>query len=342
MRLTSIAIKSDGERRELSGVDKVTALLLAMSKPQADRIIKQLEDTDIRSVARSATELPEVRLDVLEALLESLSTALDTLSPLVGSTSGAQQLLSGVVADETLNDLMGELAGEPPKGIWSRLAGVADARLAQIVAAEEPQVAAYLMSQLPSDKASGVMELLSLDLQAELGARLLTMKTISNEAARLIAERLARLLDDDVPPVSEGNRHARLGSMLNKLERERANDILKRIEARSPDDARKVERYIFSFEDLQRLTQPDLAKLLDEVPTDRLSTALKDADPEIVERVLAALSPRARRLIESELSSGAAPPEKVVTEARRSIAAVALALAERAVIQLGEEGVSTD
>ena len=47
----------------LKGPDKVTALLLAMGKPLADRIIKTFEAGEIRQLARCAATLPVVPED---------------------------------------------------------------------------------------------------------------------------------------------------------------------------------------------------------------------------------------------------------------------------------------
>jgi flagellar motor switch protein FliG len=94
----------DGER--LSAADKVTALLLTMSKPLADTIIKKLDNREIRLIAQSATALPTVPDAAIEALIDELYAALETSGGLTGSSKGAQQLLSGVLSDEQIADIV--------------------------------------------------------------------------------------------------------------------------------------------------------------------------------------------------------------------------------------------
>lgn len=323
--------------RELSGADKVAALLLVMGKPLADRIIKQLEDREIRALARSAMELPSVGLDSVEALVGELARQLDADGDAIaGSTEDAQGLLAGVISDEAVGEIMDELSGQPPRRIWEKLARVADEKLAAFLAEEQPQVAAFVLSNLDVEKASAVMEKLDAGLRANLSRRLLSMKPIADPAARLVADRLSEaLLGEEQTSVSERNNHARLGAILNQLEREQSAEILGQLSVSQPEDARKVRAYVFAFEDLARLAPEDLGRLLDEVPAERLVTALRGSDGALLATVLAALSPRSRRLVEAELGNEVKVPAKAISAARRAIAGLALSLAERSMIRLG-------
>ncbi|MGE0629612.1 MAG: FliG C-terminal domain-containing protein [Hyphomicrobiaceae bacterium] len=335
---------------ELRGVDKVTALLLAMGKPYAHRIISQFDDGDIRALARSASDLPTVELDAISLLIDELVGELDKGTTVSGSSQSAQELLAGVVSDEEVDDIMDELTGQPPRRIWSKLANVSDDKIAGFIAVEQPQVAAFILSNLTAAKASSVLEKLDIDLRADLSRRLLSIKPISDRAARLVADRLTQELFSDAGDDSGGlNNHARLGAILNNLEREQITEILDRIDQVQPDDARKVKQYVFSFEDIGGLSQEDRARLFDEVPTERTVLALREADPVLCELVLEALSPRSRRMVEAELSTNAPVNRKAIAEARRGVAGLALALAEKSLIQLRpevveltEEGVAID
>jgi flagellar motor switch protein FliG len=320
--------------RDLDGVDKVTALLLAMGKPKADLIIKQLENSDIRALTRAALELPEVHLERIEALAKELAAEVGKSSPLVGSTEGVKELFSGVVAEETISELMDEIAGEPPKAIWSRLASVPVARLAEYIGNELPQVATYILANLPSEKATEVIQMLDIEVQADIGARLLCLKPISKEAALIIADRLTKDLLGEKTASPKANGHAKLGAILNNLDRGQMSGILERIALRSPDEIKEVKKYIFSFEDLASMSPGDRSRLLDDVPSDRIVLAVRGCDPALTELVLSSLSPRSRRIAEAEMSSGANPPQKAIIDARRSIAAQALTLANNSVIKL--------
>lgn len=318
----------------LEGPQKVTALLLSMGKPLADRIIRNFDDMEIRILARTASTLPTVPSEAIEALICELEKGLEASNVLVGSSSEAQQLLTGVMSDEQLSEIMSELDGTAHDRVWGKLLGVADDKLAAFISGEQPQVAAFILSKLPVPKASAVMEKVGLELGADLSRRLLSLKPIRDEAARMVAERIGQELLGEAVSEGEVNRHAHLGAILNQLGRNQVTEILTAIEEVQPDDARKVKEHVFGFEDLVTMSDPDRVRLLEEVPAERLVLALQECDVTLRECVLAALSPRSRRLVEAELANPAKVTPKSIMEARREIAALALSMAERQMIVL--------
>lgn len=323
----------DGER--LNAADKVTALLLTMSKPLADTIIKRFDNREIKLIAQSATALPTVPDVAIEALIDELYAALETSGGLAGSTKEAQQLLSGVFSEEQISDILSGLSGPSPERVWAKLDDVKDERIAQFILSEQPQVAAVVLSRLDSSKAAAVLEKLSSEQRTDLSRRLLVMKPISDNAMHLVAERLGQELFGEV--VAEGetiDRHAKLAGILNKLERKQIEEILFGIEESDPGDAERVKGYVFTFEDIAGMDPEDRARLMDEVPVERTVMSLRGAAPELVDSVLQALSPRSRRTVTAELATEARVPQKSVGEARRWVAALALSMSERALIKL--------
>ena len=130
------------------------------------------------------------------------------------------------------------------------------------------------------------------------------------------------------------NKHAQLASILNKLERDQITDILASIEESDPAEAERVKGFVFTFEDIAGMEAEDRARLMDEVPADRVVMALREADRNLSDLILQALSPRSRRIVEAELATDVRVPGKSIGEARRWIAVLALSMAERSLIKL--------
>ncbi len=325
------------EDDKLNPADKVTALLLTMTKPSADSIIKKFDNREIRLVAHAASALPAISDETIERLVDELYAALDTAGALAGSSNGAQQLLSGVVSDEQIAEILAELAGNASERVWGKLDQAKDERIAEFIASEQPQVAAVILSRLDPGKAAAVMEKLSGEQRADLSRRLLVLKPPSDTALRIVAERLREELFGEVV-VEEGggevDKHAHLASILNKLERDQIEEILSTIEASDPSDAARVKSFVFTFEDIAGMEAEDRARLMDEVPADRVVMALRDADQALSDLILQVLSPRSRRIVEAELATETRVPAKAIGEARRWIAVLALSMADRALIKL--------
>jgi flagellar motor switch protein FliG len=322
----------------LDGANKVTALLLTMGKPLADRIIKQFDNREIRLVARCASKLPAISEEVIEDLVDELNAKIGTSQELVGSTDGAQKLISGVVSDDQIAEIMSELAGTASERVWSKLGDAADEKLTEFIANERPQVAAVVLSKLNVEKASSVMEKLSSEQRADLSQRLLSLQPIGDTAMRLISERLSKELFGQVVVAKELSKHARLGAILTNLERTLISEVLRDIEATAPEDARLVKAHIFSFEDIDGMTDEDRSRLFDEVPSERAVLALKGTGQELRELVLRSISPRSRRIIEAELAADIKVPNKSIVDAKRAIAALAMSMADKSLIRLRAVG----
>ncbi|HEX4894058.1 MAG TPA: FliG C-terminal domain-containing protein [Hyphomicrobiaceae bacterium] len=323
----------DSER--LSAADKVTALLLTMSKQSADSIIKRFDNREIRLIAQSATALPAVPDEAIETLINDLYDALASSGGLAGSPKEAEQLLSGVLSEEQISDIFSEVSGPSPERVWAKLDDVREERIAQFITGEQPQVAAAVLSQLDPSKAAAVLEKLGHEQRIDLSRRLLAMKPISNMAMNLIAERLRdSLLGEVIAVEGTGDRYSKLAAILNKLERQQIEEILVSIEASSQADAELVKSYVFTFEDIAGMEPEDRARLMDEVPVERTVMSLRGAPAELLDVILEALSPRSRRIVSAELGTDGRVPPKAIGEARRWIAALALSMAERSLIKL--------
>ena len=59
--------------RKLGGAEKVAALLLAMGKPAASRLLKHFDESEIRKIARTVSALGTVSKPLLEDLVDEFT-----------------------------------------------------------------------------------------------------------------------------------------------------------------------------------------------------------------------------------------------------------------------------
>jgi flagellar motor switch protein FliG len=81
-----------------------------------------------------------------------------------------------------------------------------------------------------------------------------------------------------------------------------------------------------------------MRELLREVPTERLTVALKGASPELLEAVLAGLSARAAELLKDDMEVMGKAKKSDVESARREVLQTALRLESEGRLDLGREG----
>jgi flagellar motor switch protein FliG len=328
--------------RRLSGPDKVAALLLAMGKPLASQLLKHFDEADIKLIAKSASTLGRVSRSALDEIISEFSEGLNLGADLRGSMGDAEELLAGVVSPEAAAEIMQDVRGSATQQVWPRIGEIPVLSISQYLSREHPQVAAFVLSKAGPATAAAIMGVLSTELRNELMRRMLSIKHVPDKALKLLELTLADELVSKISRAKGPAIHARLADIINKLERRQMEEVLTNLDQFRPKEAKLVKSHLFTFDDIVKLTQEARLALFDQVTSERVILALKGAPADLSNLVLSCVSARSKRMIEAELSSGAAAPAKEIAKARRAIADLALELAERGMIELnpGEEGES--
>ncbi|WP_295555983.1 FliG C-terminal domain-containing protein [uncultured Hyphomicrobium sp.] len=323
------------EPLELSGPKKVAALLLSMDKKVASRILKHFDEDDIKLIAQTATDLGAVTKDTLDGLIEEFAQHLRTGGDLVATAHEVEALLAGVVPPEQIAEIMTQVRSKSLQSIWIKLGEVPELSTAQYLTKEHPQVSALVLSRTPPAYAAATLKMLPAPLRNEIMRRMLALKVVLERPIQLLEgavkeELLYKSAKNTGPTI-----HARLADIINKMERRQMDEILTDLDQHRPKEAELVRSLLFTFDDLQRLSQPALVTLFDGVPADRTINALFGAEPRMIDLILEATPARARRMIEQELATGKKPSTKEVQKARRAIADAAMEMIEKGIIEIG-------
>ncbi len=320
--------------RQLNGSEKVAALLLAMGKPLADRMLRHFDQDELRQITRSIADLGVVPMPMLEDMIEDFAGQFANGTGLMISASDAEQLLSGVLSAEEISDIMSDVMGNSNHSIWQRLSNVSENLFAGYLIKEHPQTVAAILSKVTPACAAKVMAQLPRDLRNELMRRMVGIALVMEPVMRVLE---STLQDDLLVNVSRNNRavhNSRMADIINKMEREQMEDVLQSLAEVRPKAAETLRGLLFTFDDLIKLQPRARMILFDQVPTERVVLALKGTDPGFRDAMLSTLSSRARRMVESELTGGGPAAHRDVVKARRMIAELALEMSERGEIEL--------
>ena len=110
--------------RFLRGPERVAALLLAMGKPLAGRMLKHFDVDELKQITRSVAELGVVPAPTLELLVEDFAGHFANGVDLLGSPSEVEQMLDGVLAPDQIADVMSDVTGSSNEAMWDRLSSV--------------------------------------------------------------------------------------------------------------------------------------------------------------------------------------------------------------------------
>ena len=328
------ANQNDLENDILPGVSRAAILLLAMGADNAGRIIQHLSDEEVSQVVQTVSRLGQIPTTVVENLVDEFQQQLNKDPGLVGSEDTALALITESLPDDRSKKLQAEFRGDSSDDVWPKLPSLPIETTAERLAQEHPQVAAYIVSRLDADFSSELLTALEEDLRSDILNRILNMNSVQERASALLAKCLSGLVENLSEMASSKDNYSKIAQIANLLEKDVAETALQAIAQNNPDDAAEIEKLIFRFEEMVRLPEEAMTSVCSSIPNEHIIAALTGADEEICEAILGSLSPRNRRMIESDLKSKSNRSAAEIKSSRSFISNTVLRLVQSGDIEL--------
>jgi flagellar motor switch protein FliG len=327
-------VLSRSGRRVLTPSEEVAAVLIAMNKATASRLIKYFDGAELKQITRAVAQLGPVPRVQLEALIEQVAALFADGENLVGTAREMEKLLEGILSPEQISELMADVLGAGERSIWDRISNGSDTALATYLMKEHPQTAALILSKVRPACAAKVMAQLPAPLRNGVMRRMLTFKPIVEATMKMIEQTIHEDFMINLARNAAADTHSRMADIINKMERQSMEEVLDNLTQSRPKSAEILKSLLFTFDDIIHLTPRARTTLFDQIPHEKVILALKGTSGPLRNVVLSALTVRARRLVEHELEGGEPASQRDVLEARRSITDQALEMAARGEIEL--------
>ncbi|TPE53836.1 FliG C-terminal domain-containing protein [Amaricoccus solimangrovi] len=267
--------------RVLAPIEKAAVILAAIGPEQAADFLRQLAPSDMERFARGLSGLGAIAQEVLDAVIVEFLEALTEGPEVAGGERAARRLLAGVVGEGEAARLLGARPPEEPRAdprsTWDRLNESPVAAIAGFLAAEHPQTAAVLLSELRPEVAASVLEKLDRGFAQTVVLRLSRVPTLDAPVSRCLEEAIERDFLSALRLNLSKRRPADLiAGLMNNISAEARSGFLGHLEQREPALAQDVQRTMFTFDDIPaRVGGRDVAGALREVPEETLLRALR-------------------------------------------------------------------
>lgn len=313
------------------GAKRAAALLVGLGQELAGAVFRSLSELEVRQIALGAKELKRTP----QAVPDALNTFCDAMQQAGVDALGGDEVLRKVAAQTLGEDTVKRtFDATPPAQRPEELLGAvanADAEsLAMVLAREQPQTIAVVLSGLTPERAAQVMDLLPLTLRPQVVRRMAVVEAISPEVLREVRHALTHELQ---ALVAEGmrrldGRNAAL-EILRRSPSTQQSEILTSIEKDEPTLANELRGKLFTFEDLNRLSDRDLQTLMKDLDLKQVTVALKGGSPDVRDKFLKNMSSRAAELLQDDLSAMGPVKLSDVEAAQAEIAKVCIEAAEK-------------
>ena len=333
---TSEKPKTSSVIDNLTGQQKVAALLVAMGKPAAAKVLKHFSPEDLRRLSGQAHTLPNITPDDFDILVRQFEDAFAEGASFSQAGERFDTLVQETLPEDEAAKVLDPNATPalPLESLWDIMGKMSAEELQNYLSQEHPQVLAYIISRLPSDLAAKLLLAQTMAIRGDVIRRTLHLRAVLPVVDEILDQAL-RPLFSQKGDAAEQSHYGEVATILNQLDKSDVDEMLASLDGLDPDDLEKIKSKLFVFDDIPRLTARARLLLFDDIPTDVIITALRGADKNIVDVILSSLSQRNRRMVEAELKS----PNDVLTQvditnARRTIAQDAIKLANEGKITL--------
>jgi flagellar motor switch protein FliG len=325
--------------KSLKGRQKAAALLIALGPDISAEILKHFKESEIETLTFEIFQLEKVTEETKAQVLEEcyhMAVARDFITS--GGADYAREMLVRALGKEKAQEVIERLvASRQPK----RFAFARDsdpAQLAQFVGNEHPQTIALILAHLQANQAAQTMAHLAPEVRSEVALRIATMDRTPPEVVEQVEEVLKRKLSSFISrdfTVVGGTQY--LVQMLTSVDRGTEKQILEYLDGANSELAAEVRKLMFVFDDLVRLDDRSLQRVLREVDSKDLSLAMRGTSEELQERIFRNQSTRAAQALREEMEIGGPVRLRQVEEAQQRIVNVVRRLedAEEIVVERG-------
>ncbi|MDI6710317.1 MAG: flagellar motor switch protein FliG [Thermoanaerobacterales bacterium] len=323
------------------GLQKAAVLLVSLGADLSARILKQgFQEQEIEQITYTISNLGRVKPEERESVLKEFEDLHQARTFIVtGGIGYARDVLEKAVGPHKADEIIKKLMTTGKIMPFSSLRKADPRQLLNFVRDEHPQTIALTMAYLHPDQAAGILAELPEDIQKDVAKRVATMERASLE----MVDEVERILDRKLSSFSQEDRTAEGGvellvNILNAADRATEKAILDQLEADDPALAEEVRRRMFVFEDIIKLDNVFIQRILNEVNPKDLAVALRGANEEVRQRIFKNQSQRAAQMLKDEIDYMGPVRLRDVEEAQQRIVKVIRALEEAGEIIIARGG----
>ena len=321
--------------RSISGPEKAAILLMSLGEEQAAKLFGQMDDEELKEISQVMAGLGTVSSNIVERLFVEFAEQLSSTGSLVGSLDSTQRLLTKVLGEDHVGDIMEEIRGPAGRTMWDKLANVNEQVLANYLKNEYPQTVAVIIGKIQQGHAAKVLATLPENFAMEVVMRMLRMEAVNKDIEKDVERVLRTEFMSNLARTNRRDSHEMMAEIFNNLDRATESRFLSALEERNKDAAERIRSLMFTFEDLQRLDPAGVQTLLRAVDKDKLVIALKGASEELRDLFFSNMSERAAKLMREDMQALGPIRLKDVEDSQQMMVQSAKDLADRGEIVLG-------
>ncbi|MFN0118785.1 MAG: FliG C-terminal domain-containing protein [Elusimicrobiota bacterium] len=303
---------------------KAAVFLSNLPDEQCVEILRSFEEDDVEKICQEMLSLAEVNEETKAGIIKEFQeTMKGNNSPMKAGAEYVQGILArvyGVRRSESMLSHMKEHS-ESKVDLDTLIGEIGTAFAVEEIKEEHPQVVAAILTSISYQKASTVVAALPEDMQCEVFRAMGLSKPMPADLANKIKQGLIQKLLKRKNSGTSFKKEGIQGSaeILSLLPSEKSRKIIESIKSKDQDLGISIESAIFSIDDLVKLEDRDVQKILAKADQNAMKLSLRLCAEETKEKVFKNMSERAAGMLRDDISVMAPQKRDVIIEAQQKL-----------------------
>ncbi len=335
---TALARREDLEPAPLTGRQKVAVLLMALGEEASAEVTKNLSPDEVEAISFEIARMEKVDPATVESvLLEWQHTEQAAFSLAQGGVDFARRILEQAFGPARASQVLKRIEAQLHHHVsLTHLRNADVQQLSALMRNEYPQTIALILAFLDPSQTAAVLKEIDPVVGADILLRIARMEKVMPDVLRIIEDSVGA--DSDLSIAGDGSVAGgpeAVADVLNLVSAGAEKELLENVAEIDLELSEQIKNLMFVFEDIIKLEDRGVTRLLRDVDSRELAVALKVASDELREKILGSMSTRARDALLEEMEFLGPVRISDVEAAQSNIVKLARALEEAGEIVIG-------
>jgi len=326
---------------KLNGIQKAAIVLISLGADLSARVLKKsFSEDEMEKITGEISLFENIPRDVQRAVLEEFLQFSQAREYLMrGGFDYAKELLEKAMGNQKALEILEKVSVNIQNVPFSSLRKTEAKHLFNFIRDEHPQTIALILTYLHPEQASLILAALPPEQQSDVARRVAIIDRIAPEVIKEVEKVLERKMSMIVTHHDQNTGGIKtLVNILNRVDRSTEKTILEELETNDPELADEIRKLMFVFEDIIKLHDVAIQRVLREVDQKDLAKAMRGSNEDVANRIYKNMSKRAADMLREEIQFMGPVRLRDVEEAQQRIVQVIRRLDEAGEIIVARGG----
>ncbi|UDQ98148.1 flagellar motor switch protein FliG [Lentisphaerota bacterium WC36G] len=297
--------QNNNNLKNVTPATKAAVFLATIPQTIAVNIMQNLSLQTVEKLASEIKSLGVIDKDLQSSVRDEFSERFCAGLSSMGGESLAKKLITAAVPANDAESILEKIKTQKDAPFAS-LKNISNSEIARALSNEKNPTVAIILSYLNPQKVAQIL----MNFEESKRTEVILLLSENREADPEIVARIEEMFVQKIDPSTSNNNNSNnkqstgpefIAELLQSFDKTVEEEVMISVQTKSMELADQIRDLMFTFNDIAKLSDRDLQKVLREVQSETLAIALRGASPEVTDKFMNNLSKRAKEGIAEEM-----------------------------------------